>query len=134
MPAGQNIWVNITRDTFSGQDDIGGVLTTGTVVYNHAQARLDYFASKMYSTLAIGIESDRKVTFYIRPENTDLSRNAMYPQVDDIITIDFPPHHRDFGKKFRIMGLQYDGMHPSDPRGGIEAFAIRIEGDRLEKF
>ena len=121
MTALLNIRVDIIRMDYN-TDEVGGAVETGTVVYKNISARQDFYTPKWTSQPA-GIETAKTYTFIIRPPSM-----IIFPE--DVIQIVFPSNHNDFMKRFRIRGVQYQSIHPSDHRGFIDCTCTRIEFSR----
>lgn len=106
MPAGMNLRGRIWRmETVGRDDDVGGAVPSGTIVYDNIWARL----SPLEPTMAIlqqGIE-----TIQIYNGVFQYPALSLYSQFDvrenDQFEVTFPPINIHVNKKFVFIGLQF---------------------------
>lgn len=129
MPFHNNIRVSIIREQWI--DDVyGGAVSTGIALYFDEPSRIDYTMPRQNLTGPYGLETTKTYSFFFH-------YNQQHPiklQENDLITITFPPHHPDYLKDFKAIGVSYESTHPSDPRGLLEVTTHRIEKSRGKDF
>jgi hypothetical protein len=111
MTAGLNIKGRIWRVSTPTDDDVGGAMVSGTVVYDNLACRL--IPQRPNSLLLEqGLEVDGLYLMEIRPPSLDIREQ-------DHFELTFPSYHPEYGHHFRIIGVQRTSMHPADSRGFI---------------
>ena len=111
MTAGLNIKGKVWRFSTPLDDDVGGALVSGTVVYDNLACRL---IPQPPSSLLLeqGLEVEGIYLLEIRPPMMDIRER-------DEFEVTFPHYHPEYGNHFRIVGVQRTSMHPEDSRGFI---------------
>lgn len=110
--SGFNIRVNIWRiSTVTGDDVVGGAITTGTVVYSGVMARLEQEPASQL-LLQQGLETLHTYRMNIIPGTL-----TVYER--DEIELVKPEDHHYYGQIFRVMGVMYSSHNPRDPRNYI---------------
>lgn len=117
MTAGMNVRGRIWRITTPTDDDVGGAVVTGTVIYNNVWGRL---GAQRASSLLLeqGIEVSGVWMLLVRPA-------VMMIRERDEYEVTFPTNHLEYGNRFRIVGVRATSMHPSDSRGFLELTMTR---------
>ena len=109
MTAGLVVQGKIVRFSTPSDDDVGGALVSGTVVYQGIQCRL---IPQRPSSLLLeqGVEVEGLYLLETRPPTMDIRER-------DEFELTFPAYHPEYGHRFRIIGVQRTSMHPADSRG-----------------
>lgn len=106
---GLNIRFEIIRVGYSADDEVGGAVTTGTVVHSNLRGRIE--AALMDDQLLManpGLETDKIFTVTMQPVVEIRER--------DYFRITSPANHRYFGLDFRVKKVNYSNFVPDDPR------------------
>ena len=110
MVAGFNIKVRVWRVSFANADDVvGGAVVTGTYAYSNVQARLHEMPVD-HVFFQQGIEVTKSFRMMVKP-----STLMIYDR--DEVEVTWPPGHRFYGDRFRVMGDAYTNFHPREDRG-----------------
>jgi hypothetical protein len=118
MVAGLNLSARLWRFV-SIDDDIGGNVPSGTVIYENINARKIEHPIARLDLLDQGLETERQNLFMLYPSTLDIREN-------DELEITGPPNHPEYKSVFRVHTQpQREGYHPSDPRGYIIVSAKR---------
>jgi hypothetical protein len=130
LTAGLNLFVSVTRFQYF-DDDIGGSIPSGTMVYQNIAARqIDHLIAYRQNAFLLageqGLETEKLKLFALYPATIDLREN-------DELQIINPPNHWNYQNYFRVIQVLRVGFHPSDPRGyilcsckrSVEAHAIQ---------
>jgi hypothetical protein len=117
---GLNIEVSFIRNSYAGDDEVGGAVITGTVVYSGIAARLSARRPSQVS-LDSGLEVDRSFDMIINGQGLTLYER-------DEVQVTSPLTSPYYGEQFRIMGIQYDSRRPG--RGHTEFTLSQIERSR----
>lgn len=112
MTAGLNLATQIWRFSFTNDDDVGGAVPSGTMVYENIQGRRVEEPDYKMQSLFQGLESERLHFFMLYPATIVILEN-------DELYIQNPPNHWDYHQWFRVMQIKRVGFHPDDPRGYI---------------
>lgn len=120
-----NLQVDIYRETHT-DDEYGGAVATGTMIYQGEYCRMDYYMPRQATALGQGMETNKSYTFMFRSSQ----QKTVWLQENDYLQIVFPPHHPQYQKQFRVIGVSFEGTHPSDTRGIVEVTCQRIEKSR----
>lgn len=111
MTAGYDMRVRVWRIIAdeANDDEVGGARTTGTMLYDNVQARIQ---SNMPSQLLLqqGLETLRTYTCLVRP-------GTMVIEERDELEVTAPYTHPYYGQRFRINGVLEQSLHPGDYRG-----------------
>jgi hypothetical protein len=115
MVAGLNLSCAVWRWTDVTDDDVGGAVPSGTMVYQNVQARrIDHLVHirriPVLEADQQGLESGRYNLFELQPATMDVKEN-------DEIQITNPPNNWDYLKYFRVISVMREGYHPNDSRG-----------------
>ena len=121
MTAGNNLGIRVWHFTNAAgtDDEVGGSVPSGTVLYQHAHARVSQ-ASPTAPLLEQGLETNKIYRFNI--DSRDLTI-----QEQDIIEITSPVTHFDYGKKYRALAVQRQSFAPNDRRQYLIVTTSRIE-------
>jgi hypothetical protein len=109
MTAGLNIHVRFWRMTTPVDDEIGGALPTGTIIYDDIHARIEPMRPD-YLLIQQGIETNNLYTCVCRPPNLAIKE---YDEVEVV----FPLNHNMINKRMLVRNIQDTSIHPSDSRG-----------------
>lgn len=104
MVAGLNLQVNVWRMTVNADDDVGGALITGTVVYYNLPAAL---TPRRPSQLLLeqGLETEAIYDFTSKGQGITLYER-------DEVEVIRPLDHPLYGLRFRIVGVQPSRRRP----------------------
>ena len=117
MRAGNNLLARFIRYSYPADDEVGGAVPSGTVIYENVQGRLQ--DTNPIAAFAIqGQETDKIMTGIFFPGTLNIQE---YDQCE----ITSPPNHPYFGIRFKIDTVQKPNYHPSDPRGFLLLTLIR---------
>lgn len=120
MTAGYNLQIKVTRYTYGPDDEVGGAMPTGTVIYTNIEART-HTLSPTQAFLDQGIETERVFRVMCRPASLIIYNR-------DEVTITKPVNHKLYNKPFTVMGEPIEtNFHPSDPRGYLLLNLARSE-------
>jgi len=110
MVAGFNIKVNVWRVSFAADDDaVGGAVVTGTYIYTDVSARIQEVPVDAVF-IQQGIETVQTYQMTIKPSTLTIYQR-------DEIEITWPPEHRLYGDRLRVMGDAHSSFHPREERG-----------------
>lgn len=126
MPAGLNqlceIW-DFNYDLGSGDDEIGGAVPSGTVLYTDVPCRVQQDPPTQ-ALLEQGIISTNRFSALIGDYTLDIENN-------NEIKITAPVNSPYYNKYFRILGdPERTSIHPSDSRGFLLVRLQRVERGR----
>ena len=117
MRAGNNLLVRIWRYTYPTDDEVGGALPSGTVVYESVEGRIT--ATTPIPAFAMqGQETSKLMTAELYPGTLNVME---YDQLE----VKSPPNSPYYGWKFRIDTVQRSNYHPNDPRGILLLTLVR---------
>lgn len=119
MPAGLNLTVRIWRFSFPADDDVGGSVPSGTILYDTVLARKITRMPDMVF-MEQGLETERISQYMLWPATLVVKER-------DEIQITSPSNHLDYNKKFKIVGVSDVGFSPSDHRGYLIVSTSRSE-------
>jgi hypothetical protein len=118
MTAGNNVAINIWRIGYiSGDDDIGGAIVTGSIVYSHMPARFQAQPAQQL-LLQQGLETEELFEVVVQPGTLDIRQR-------DEVQIVEPFDHQDYNNRFRVINRQYSSLSPRDPRNWINLTVTR---------
>lgn len=118
--AGYNLVSRIWEFTeASNDDDIGGAVPSGTVLYDNVATRLQSLKPTQ-ALLEQGIEMAGLFTAMVTPGNMVIKHNNQ-------IEIVLPVNSKFYMKKFRVLTLQEVSTHPSQSRNFIILNVKRVE-------
>lgn len=106
MTAGLNIKVAVWRMVQQTDDEIGGAMLSGTLVYNNEPARIEPNRPSVL-LLDQGLDVDESFQMIWHPHDV---------RERDEIEVTWPSQHRFYGKRLRISSLQNTAMNPLDSR------------------
>lgn len=107
MPAGLNCLVNIIRLTTT-DDEVGGAYSTGTILYNSIDARIDEEPTRT-EFLQQGLETVKIFSGMF------WGHNLVFREQDQINVVS-PPNHEYYGQRFRIVDKAGSSNHPAQKR------------------
>lgn len=117
MRAGNNLRAQFIRYSYPSDDEVGGALPSGTVIYTGIEGRIQ--DSTPIPAFAIqGVETNKIVTGYFYPGTLDIRE---YDQCE----ITEPLNHPYYGLRMRIDTVQKPNYHPADPRGVLLLTMVR---------
>jgi len=122
MTAGLNIRVRIWRIEEQTDDDYGGAVVSGTILYNTADARLQALKPDPL-LLQQGLEIDSLFRLLVH------GSDRPYREYDEVEVI-WPPKHKYYGERFRIIKIQEDALHPLDRRNFVEFTMSKVKYSR----
>lgn len=123
MTIGTNLLGDLYEYTYPSDDDVGGALPSGTVVYSNFRLRLQTL-KPTEALLEQGLESVGFFTAHIIPYTVPVKHN-------NEIEITAPSNSPHYGNRFRIIGEpQRPSMAPSDPRNYLIVNVKRVEKSR----
>lgn len=108
---GLNIEVTFIRNTYVSDDNVGGAIITGSVVYSGIAARLSARRPSQVS-LDSGLEVERTFDMIVNGQSLTLFER-------DEVQVTSPLNSPYYGEEFRILGLQHDSRRPG--RGSLAA-------------
>lgn len=117
---GLNLRVSFTRNSYAGDDAVGGAVIVPTVVYTNINVRISARRPSQQS-LEAGLEVNRIFDMI-------LTGQALSVNERDEIEVTWPTDSPYYGEEFRVVGIQPDSRRP---RGGHTEFTMsRIERSR----
>lgn len=117
MRAGNNTRADIIRLNYPVDDEVGGALPSGTVIYPSVECRIQ--ATTPIPAYAIqGLETSKIMTADVYPGTLDIE------EYDELQVVS-PPNSPYYLLKFRIDTVQRTNMHPGDPRGYLLLTLVR---------
>lgn len=108
MPAGYNCVGQIYRPVFAPDDEIGGAVPTGTLLYEYVPLRIKPIEPTM-ALLEQGLETPH---FY----RVAMQANAYAPQENDEVEVILPVDSWYHGFRFRTVSVQHASLGSTDPR------------------
>jgi hypothetical protein len=108
MISGMNIRMNIWRIEFPIDDEVGGAVVTGTLVYRNVRGRLEEAKPQML-LLQQGLEIPRIFTAHVVPATLIIKER-------DEVEVSVPTDHSFYGKRMVVRGVETLSMRPSDHR------------------
>jgi len=122
MTAGLNVRIEVWRMVEQNDDDHGGAILSGTVLYDTADARLQAIKPS-YLMLQQGLEVESLFRLMVQSSERD------YREYDEVEVI-WPIQHKYYGDRFRIIKVQEDALHPFDRRSFVEFTLSKIKYSR----
>jgi hypothetical protein len=123
MPLGLNAKMRVWRmDNSPVDDDVGGAVVTGSVVYDCLACRLTPQRASLM-LLQQGLETERMALVFTHP-----STLLIYER--DEIEMVGPSNSPYYGMRWRVIDVERWGLHPSDPRASITLTVRRIDRSR----
>jgi len=117
MRAGNNLQARFWRYTYPVDDEVGGALPSGTVIYDSVEGRVQ--ANTPIPAFAMqGLATNKVMTGEFYPGTLDIRE---FDQCEVVS----PPNHPYYGEKFRIDTIQKPNYHPGDPRGFLILTLVR---------
>jgi len=117
---GLNCKVKIHRNNYASDDDVGGAILPGTVVYEGLPARL-HARRPSQAALETGLEVERLFDIIVNTQSLVVNER-------DEVEYEWPTDSPYYGERFRILGIQHDTRRPT--RGHTEMTLSRIERSR----
>jgi hypothetical protein len=117
MTAGMNLTGNIIRFDNKTDDEVGGSVPTGTVIYSNVYGRISA-RKPTQALLEQGLEVPEIFTGVLSPGNINIRANDQYEVVSPVIS-------NYYQKRFVIIGVQYSSM--GDPRQYLIVTMRRFE-------
>jgi len=122
MTAGLNVRIKVWRLAERSDDDVGGAVVTGTVLYDTADARLQALKpSPLLLQQGLEVES----LFRLMVQCSD----RPYEEYDEVEIV-WPIQHKYYGERFKIIKVQEDSLHPFDRRSFVEFTLSKIKYSR----
>lgn len=119
MTAGDNLGVKIWHFIYIADDAVGGAVPSGTVLYQHAHARIAPVAPTT-PLLEQGVETNKLYRAIIDGRDIQI-------QEQDVVEITSPVIHFEYGKKYRALAVQRQSFAPNDRRQYLIVTMSRIE-------
>jgi hypothetical protein len=107
MTAGLNCLVNIIR-LATTDDDVGGAYSTGTVLHQNVQARIDEEPTRT-DFLQQGLETVKIFSGMFR------GYRLLFREQDQVEVVS-PPNHEYYGQRFRVVDKTGSSNHPAQKR------------------
>ena len=124
MTAGLVFSGKIWQLSFTDDDEVGGAVPSGTIVYDNVQLRLQNSRNSLDLTIQ-GFETSKFFSAVLPPRpRMNLVEKKHYLQVTS------PPNSNHYLKMFRIVNIQESNFHPSDPRRYLILNLERVENTR----
>lgn len=117
MVAGLNLKCNIWSIGYQPDDEVGGAVTTGTVAYENVMLSLQENRVEQL-LLQQGLETQKTFSANICPGNLDIRER-------DELEVTFPPNHRYYGERFRIINSRHSSFAPDNPDAYMMLTLIR---------
>jgi hypothetical protein len=115
---------SIWEYSFVNDDEVGGAVPSGTVVYSNVRLRLENSRNSL--DLAIqGFETSKFFSAVVQPQ-----AGMRLVERKHFLQITSPPNSNHYLKMFRIVNIQESNFHPSDPRRYIILNLERVENTR----
>ena len=105
---GLNLLFDIVRINYQNDDEVGGAVTTGTVVHTGVRGRLQGTPPEQV-LLMQGLEVNRTLRFTLQPGNLDIRER-------DYARITYPTNHNYYNQDLRVVGVTFSNFSPNDPR------------------
>ena len=119
MVAGLNLTVKVWRYLFVNDDEVGGSVPSGTVLYECVPARkITHMPDLVF--MEQGLETERISRYMLWPATLLIKER-------DEIQITAPSNHLDYNKHFKIIGISDNAFSPSDARGYLIVSTSRSE-------
>ena len=109
--AGSNVKVNIWRITTPDDDDAGGALVSGTLIFESYPARIQQQKAQML-LLQQGLETPKIFTALLTPGTLDIRER-------DELEVVLPTNYQIYGQRMRIINSRPADFTPNDPRNYI---------------
>ena len=124
MTAGLNVRIDVYRIDEDDDDEYGGAVVTGTILYEDVSARLQ--ALKPDPLLMMqGLEVDSLFRLMAR------CSDRPYREYDEVEVV-WPTQHKYYGERFRIIKVQEDALHPFDRRSFVEFTLSKMKYSRSD--
>ena len=117
---------DIYRDVLEDDQFGGTIVVTGSAIAVNEPVRFDFYIPNQRTNIAQGIETIKTFSLYIRSTR----QHPINMRENDYIIITFPPYHPEFGKRFRVRGLQRESLSVGSANSIIECTLTRIEQSR----
>jgi len=114
---GNNLRVRIWRFNYPNDDEVGGAVPSGTIIYENVEAR-SQDATPIPAFAIQGVETNKIHQAFVYPGTLNIKE---YDQLEIIS----PPNHPYLGLKMRIDTVQKSNFHPADPRAYILLTMVR---------
>ena len=121
--AGYNLRVKVWRISNDPDDDVGGSMITGSLVYSNIQAFMQEAPVQMLLAQQ-GLET-------LSVFNVTLIPGTLTIYERDEIEIVQPRDHYYYGQRFRVMSRRHSSHNPRDPRNYIMLVVTR--SDRMHR-
>ena len=108
MISGMNSRMNIWRINFTTDDEVGGAVITGTLMYQNVHCRVEAVRPEMI-LVQQGLEIPRIFTAHVVPATLIIRER-------DEIEVTIPLNHAHYMERMIVRGVQTLGMRPSDSR------------------
>lgn len=122
MTAGLNIRIRVWRIVEQADDEYGGAVVSGTILYDHLDARLQALKPSAL-LLQQGLEVDSIFRCMVQCSYRD------FREYDEVEVV-WPEDHKYYGKLFQIRKIQEDALHPLDRRSFVEFTLSELQYSR----
>jgi len=128
LTAGLVLSGDIWEYSFVDDDDVGGAVPSGTIVYEGVQMRLQNSRNSLDLTIQ-GFEASKYFSAVLqpRPGMNLVERKHFFQPIS-------PPNSRYYLKMFRIVNIQEPNFHPSDPRKYLILNLERVDNAHGENY
>jgi hypothetical protein len=126
MVAGHNTLCRIWRINTSDDDEVGGAVLTGTVVYSHIPVMFQSEPAQQVF-LQQGLQTERTFSAVIVPGYLDIRER-------DELEVMSPVDHVYYSDRFRIVGVNYSSHNRRDPRNYLRVDMIRSVFSHAELY
>ena len=126
MPSGLNQVCRVIRFSYPQDDQVGGAVPSGTVLYNFLDIRIE----SQKPTMALeeqGVQTIKLFSAMLFEGNVTIEEN-------DQIEVILPAFGWFYQKKFRVIGVQRDSSHPYLERNQIKLTLRRWELSHAEVY
>lgn len=126
MPAGKNQLVQVWRYTYPQDDNIGGSVPSGTMLYDSLLVRISPIKPTM-ALLEQGLET-------VKLFNTAISYRAKDIKENDEIVVYEPRESFYYNQHFRVISVQHASLRPNDPRSEVIIIMRRWEDAHVLQY
>jgi len=122
MTAGLNMRIKVWRMVEQTDDEYGGAILSGTVLFESLDARMTAYKPDPLM-LQQGLEVDSLFRLMVQCSDVD------FREYDEVEVV-WPIQHKYYGDRFRIMKVQEDSLHPFTRKSFNEFTLSRMKYSR----
>lgn len=126
MPAGLNRLAELTTFSYPSDDQVGGAVPSGTVVYSNLILRISS-EEPTQVLLEQGIQTPEIFSAHLFPGNVNIKHN-------DQIRVTSPAGDWFYNKRFRVIGIQRSSNSPYQDRNFIRITLRRYDESHAESY